>query len=316
MSYNNNYRGKNRGRGNKNDSYRDNNSKVITKEIQYNNNNEEEDFDINQVNTNEEEITETLVVFPGEKFPFTQEYLTQGNFFLKKEEEKENNGETKLIKYLVSKNFFSLSFCKTNSEKFNMTSQLQGKYYSPKIDDLIIGTIINKAQEQYKVDISSYSSAILGTSEFEGASKKTKPNLKVGDLIFAKVLKANKFDSPLLTCISGDGKNWSSGEAFFGVINAGHVFRLPLNTVNLYFYKGEKLFSRINDAVEFEYNLGHNGNIVINTHDITNIPKIKEIIILWGEIMLSMVNKGVKLNEENTWLPELEKLLNKNFMKE
>ena len=249
-----------------------------------------------------EEITDTLVFFPGEKYPFNQELLNQGNFFLQ-------DGQ------LVSKNFFSLSICKNNKVNFNMSSQLQGKYYSPKTDDMVIGTIISKNAEQYKVDIKTYTHAILSSLEFEGATKKSKPNLKIGDLIFAKVSKVNKYDSPLLTCISNDGKSWSSGEAFFGVINEGNLFSIPLNMVNLYFYFGDACFKRINDACEYEFSLGHNGQIVVNCQDKSNIKKVKEIINDWGKLVLQKFNKGEKLNEENCWFPELEKKLNNFFIK-
>lgn len=286
--------------------------KTVMKEYSDNNNEQSNKMEEDIVLEANDEIIETLIIFPGEKYPFNQELLTQGNFYLETNTEKNNDGEDN--KFLRSKNFFSLSVCKSENNKFNMGSQLQGKYYSPKIDDMIVGTIIGKNMDQYKVDINSYIPAVLGTSEFEGATKKTKPNLKIGDLVFAKVVKTNKFDSPILSCISGDGKTWSSGEAFFGVINHGHTFKVPLNMVNLYFYFGEKLFSRINDAVEYEYNLGHNGTMVVNCENFTMIPKIKDLIKDWGKMMLEQINKGVKLNDDNTWNPELEKALNKNFI--
>lgn len=267
----------------------------------------------------ENEISETLIIFPGEKYPFNQELLTQGNFFLESQKNFNNENENPLKenddkKFLVSKNFFSLSVCNEDKVKFNMASQLQGKYYNPKNDDMIIGTILQKTMEQYKLDINSYSQAILGTSEFEGASKKTKPNLKVGDTVFCKVLKVNKFDSPLLTCISGDGKSWSSGEAFFGALTEGHIYKIPLNLVNIYFYFGEVLFNRIEDAIEYEYNLGHNGVMRIHCEDKTQIPKIKLIISSWGKMILKLMSKGASITKENSWNSSLEKMLNKFFM--
>jgi exosome complex component RRP40 len=48
---------------------------------------------------------------------------------------------------------------------------------SPK--DLVLGTIINRHAEGYRVDIGSAQMASLDALAFEGATKRSKPNLKV-----------------------------------------------------------------------------------------------------------------------------------------
>lgn len=303
-----------------------NENKTKTKiiEVKHNENNNElklDDKDMNKEslesnryeNNSNDQILETLVFYPGKSYPFNKELLTQGNFYLSRTNEIDESNDKKLS--LVSKNFFGMSICKYNKSKFNMTHQLQGNFYSPKVDDLVVGTIISKNIEFYKIDIGTYSQAILGTAEFEGATKKTRPNLKVGDLIFAKVLKTNKFDSPILTCISNDGKSWSSGEAFFGPINQGHVFKIPLNLVNFYFFFGEKLFGRINDCVNYEFNLGHNGMMVINCENSNLILKIKDVILQWGRKMLIKFTKGYNMGGDQ-WFEDLEPLLLRYFKDE
>lgn len=48
---------------------------------------------------------------------------------------------------------------------------------SPK--DLVLGTIVNRHAEGYRVDIGSAQMASLDALAFEGATKRSKPNLKV-----------------------------------------------------------------------------------------------------------------------------------------
>lgn len=315
----------------------ENKTKYKVVEVKHDNKNTELDLDDKDINRKSSEsnftnsnqindqILETLVFFPGEQYPFNKELLTQGNFYLSKTIENNNDNinvnsdkldhMNKKKLSLISKNFFSLSVCKLSQKKFNMSQQIQGNFYSPKVDDLVVGTIISKNMDFYKVELGTYSPAILGVSEFEGATKKTRPNLKVGDSIFAKILKTNKFDSPILTCISNDGKSWSSGEAFFGSINQGHMFKIPLNLVNFYFFFGEKLFSRLHDCVNYEFNLGHNGMMVINCDNNNLILKIKDVVLRWGKMLLIKFTKGDSMQGEQ-WFEELEPLLLKYFKDE
>lgn len=250
--------------------------------------------------------TKDFIVFPGEKFDNNKELLTQGNFYL-----------DTISMNLVSKNLFKLATDKDgNSQNFF----LEGGFYNPSIGDVVLGTVTNKTADFYKIDINTYANALLNTIDFEGASKKNKPNLNNGDLVFAKVYKTNKFDAPLVTCISGNGKSWSSGEAEFGPVKSGHLFKVPLKYVQLYVFLSETLISRIYDAVDFEHYIGMNGFIWINSSSVKNILKIKEIFLLWASIVYDklILNDLAKVEVESMKrLPdEIEKIINDTFIAE
>ena len=51
--------------------------------------------------------------------------------------------------------------------------------YYPEINDLIIGTIIDKNHDYYTVEVRGTDFFILNSLEFEGATKKNKPDLEV-----------------------------------------------------------------------------------------------------------------------------------------
>ena len=81
--------------------------------------------------------------------------------------------------------------------------------------DQVVGIIEEKLSEYYRVNIFSGSAALLGRLAFEGATKRNKPELKRGDLVYARVSLAHKDLETELTCISSSGskKEWSSGES-------------------------------------------------------------------------------------------------------
>jgi exosome complex component RRP40 len=94
--------------------------------------------------------------------------------------------------------------------------------------------------------------AVLDSVEFNGATKRNRPNLKVGDLIYAKVASVNKFTAPVLTCKSKTcKKDWTSGESTFGELK--HGLSIPLHPTQCDRLKQDKaIFEMLKKHVSFE----------------------------------------------------------------
>lgn len=107
-----------------------------------------------------------------------------------------------------------------------------------------------------KTDSSQY--AVLDSIEFNGATKRNRPNLKVGDLIYAKVASVNKYTAPTLTCKSKTcKKDWTSGESTFGELKTGMVF--PLHPTQCERIKQDRtFFEMLKRYVSFEIAIGAN----------------------------------------------------------
>ena len=58
--------------------------------------------------------------------------------------------------------------------------------------------------EAYKIDLGSSCQATLSIAGFEGVTKKNRPNLAVGDVVYARVSVANKDLEPELVCFDTD----------------------------------------------------------------------------------------------------------------
>jgi exosome complex RNA-binding protein Rrp4 len=238
---------------------------------------------------NKNKAIQKYLLFPGETYDYNENLLHYEAFGY-------SNGS------LTSKRC-GLIMVDSNTQKL-LDSQNDevyrsvGRYYSPRVDDFVIGTITYKSSEFYKVDIGTYTHAVLNSKDFEGATKKVKPNLNIGDTLFARIDKVNKFDNPLLSCISeGGDKNWTSGESFFGVIKDGMVYNFPRIYTWEFIAEDNYALSRLRDFVGFEICVGYNGRMYINSDCLDNIDKIYRILM-------------DSLKKEK---PEIEKLIHETF---
>lgn len=90
----------------------------------------------------------------------------------------------------------------------------------------MLGTITARQAESYRVDIGSASPATLDFLAFEGASKRNRPSLRVGSLVYARVSVAQRHLDPELQCFDA-----STGKgAGFGELKGGMVIKVGLRT--------------------------------------------------------------------------------------
>ncbi|ETV94845.1 hypothetical protein, variant 1 [Aphanomyces invadans] len=78
------------------------------------------------------------------------------------------------------------------------------KRYKPALEDGVVGMIVDRNAEFYRVDIGSSSYATLGMLAFDGASKRNRPNLQPGTLVYCRVVRATK---DLDACVTCEGTN-------------------------------------------------------------------------------------------------------------
>jgi len=104
--------------------------------------------------------------------------------------------------------------------------------YMPCCEDAVVGVIEDRNSLGYKVAINGATgSAMLPLLAFEGATKRTKPTLLVGDVVYCRVAKASTDGmEPELSCCgvsnySGSRKGWETGEATFGVLAGGCILQ-------------------------------------------------------------------------------------------
>lgn len=74
--------------------------------------------------------------------------------------------------------------------------------YVASASDSVIGQITNRGAESYTVSLFGAHSATLPALSFQGATKRHRPNLRIGSLVYARVVSADRFTEPELTCVN------------------------------------------------------------------------------------------------------------------
>eukprot|EP00057_Strongylocentrotus_purpuratus_P030310 XP_781285.4 PREDICTED: exosome complex component RRP40 isoform X2 [Strongylocentrotus purpuratus] len=138
------------------------------------------------------------------------------------------------------------------------------KRYVPAKGDKVLGVVTQKAGDVFRVDIGGQSQAILSYLAFEGATKRNRPNVQVGDVVYAKLLVANRDMEPELVCIDSSGR--SQG---LGVVGSdGFMFRCTLGLVRRLLLKDCPMLKFLGEKISYEIAIGMNGRIWVRAKSI------------------------------------------------
>jgi exosome complex component RRP40 len=107
------------------------------------------------------------------------------------------------------------------------------------------------------VDIGAPTLAVLPQLSFEGATKRNRPAVKAGDLVYARVVSASRDTDPILSCVDAFGR--ASG---FGALKEG----LPLQVSTalarqLLAQPPAPVLQQLGQLVQFELAVGMNGRV-------------------------------------------------------
>jgi len=116
--------------------------------------------------------------------------------------------------------------------------------------------------------------AALGNLSFEGVTKRNKPDLKIGDLVYAKLAIANKDMEPELTCIESGGKSKGLGQ-----LNGGFMITVSLGLARRLLHPDFNLLQLIGKAFPFEITVGLNGRIWMNSREVMNTITLSNAIV-------------------------------------
>lgn len=154
------------------------------------------------------------------------------------------------------------------------------KRYIPAKNDSVIGVVQTKTMDLFWVDINASEpagrltnctiileliplSTILALSylAFEGATKKNRPEVNVGDLVYCKVVLANPDLEPELVCVDSTGKKGKLGQ----LGDDGLMFPCSINLVRKILNEKCSLLHLLSKETPYELAAGINGRIWINT---------------------------------------------------
>ncbi|KAL9095806.1 MAG: hypothetical protein Q9165_001803 [Trypethelium subeluteriae] len=178
-----------------------------------------------------------------------------------------------------------------------------GGKYVPTVGDLVIATVHHSSADFYHCAITPYTTfALLPQLAFEGATRKTRPILTSGNLVYARVSLANKFMEPELECVQP-----STGKADgLGPLKGGMLFDISLGMARRLMSPKLKeqarlvVLEELAERVPYEIAVGRNGKLWVNS------GSVKSTIA---------VGKAVKETDENGLSIEEQRKMVKNLLK-
>ena len=151
------------------------------------------------------------------------------------------------------------------------------KRYVPYKGENVVGVITGRQGDVYKVDIGSSDQAFLSYLSFEGSTKRNRPNINNGDVVFGRLVSANKDMEPELSCVDS-ANNKANG---MGVIDGdGFLFTVSLNLCRKLLSPDCILLSELGNRQAFEIVIGLNGKIVLKCRSNKMVIAIMNIILL------------------------------------
>lgn len=163
----------------------------------------------------------------------------------------------------------------------------------------MIGVIVDKNVDNYYVDIGSSDNAILPTLAFQGASRRNRPELKIGTIVFCRVVNSFR-DLPVeLSCIelTGPKKDWSTKETIYGELVDGLIFQcspLYCSVYNIFMFLFMLIIRLKNPNCciiqelakhdGFEIAIGSNGVVWLNSTNIKYSIFLRNCILIGEKI--------------------------------
>ncbi|CAI5709236.1 unnamed protein product [Hyaloperonospora brassicae] len=154
--------------------------------------------------------------------------------------------------------------------------------YVASMDDGVIGVVTDRNADFYRVNIGAAASAVLGSLAFDGATKRNRPNLRLGSLVYARVNKVNPNVEPELTCEAPPSvtkKDWMTGLAIYGELNDGYVFKTSIGLAKSLLHENCQVLASLSKRLAFEVAVGVNGVVWVNAKTAKNITIISNSIM-------------------------------------
>lgn len=170
------------------------------------------------------------------------------------------------------------------------------KKYIPSKDDVVVGIVAAKTSEMYKLDIGAAELTTLPHMAFTNATKKNRPDIKVGNVLAAKVKTATPYMESEISCVE------YANSVLLGQLENGFLITVSLNYALQLRKSNSKLLYQLGQFVPYEIVVGANGKIWINSASIRTTIAIGSTIL-----------KAEHLKEED--VSQLIKNFNKNLNK-
>lgn len=195
--------------------------------------------------------------------------------------------------------------------------------YRPALEDRVIGIVEDRLGNDgsggdiYRINIGASHPACLSNLDFEGATKRNKPNFQTGQVLYARIsaLYDGLLD-PQLSCQLGphDGnlprKDWMTNEGCYGELRGGTVSRISTGLARELLHPSNLVLNELAKSVAFEVAIGVNGFLWIHSRRPEYTIMIQNAIqnsqVLTDEQVRGMVKSLVSTVEKQILQQEMD----------
>jgi exosome complex component RRP40 len=155
--------------------------------------------------------------------------------------------------------------------------------YAPAVGDTVVGVVADRAggaEASYRVRLHGTGVARLPELAFDGASKRNKPALAVGSVVFARVAAVGAHvDAELSCCVqSGPRRDWMTGQALFGELRGGTLVRVSTALARRLLDPGCALLAALGRGVPFELAVGLNGCVWVLAREARQVAAVAAVL--------------------------------------
>lgn len=178
--------------------------------------------------------------------------------------------------------------------------------YRPSAEDRVIGIVEERVAgdgaggDIYRVNIGGPHPALLSNLSFEGATKRNKPALSSGILIYTRVATCPRSMEPMLSCQLGSldvgvpRKDWMTNEGTYGELVSGTCCKIPLGLARQLLDRRNVVLQELSRYLAFEVCVGVNGYVWMHSSRPEEIILIQNAILNSEVLTKSQVRKMVK----------------------
>lgn len=177
------------------------------------------------------------------------------------------------------------------------------KKYLPRQDDSVVGIIKEARSWEVMVEVGASKLAKLSLLAFEGATKRNKPMLEVGSVLYCRLIQVSKDLQPELSCKHPCFKqDWVTGQSIYGELKGGYVINLDLGWIERLLQPDSFVLKEIAKYFKYEVALGFNGMVWIKAQTIKDTIIISNILQnahgLSNENIVEMISSLVEVAKE------------------
>lgn len=140
--------------------------------------------------------------------------------------------------------------------------------YVPAFGDHVIGIVSDKNADEYRLQLGAAAPASLPVLAFDGATKRNRPHLEVGALVYARIVLAHRDMEPEASCAAPAGigaKDWVTNESVFGELSGGHLFDCPQQLCRRLMGTDCPVLDALGSVAPFELAVGANGRVWVRS---------------------------------------------------